>query len=181
MAFYESDFRSSEFTAEDVSYQSTRYGKPIIISSESPAHSTSKIPDPNPIYNHSVKKMAESDSQFAHTAQESQISLPTSKENADQQLKEPSDGELEDAEKAEKPPPNPWTDPKSFPEGGAKAWLTVAGASACLFVSFGWVNCVGVFQEYYETHQLKEYTASNIAWIPALQSRSSASYMIPFF
>lgn len=113
--------------------------------------------------------MAESDSQFAHTAQESQISLPTSKENADQQLKEPSDGELEDAEKAEKPPPNPWTDPKSFPEGGAKAWLTVAGASACLFVSFGWVNCVGVFQEYYETHQLKEYTASNIAWIPALQ------------
>ena len=93
-----------------------------------------------------------------------------------QQLKETSDVESEDAEKAEKPPPNAWMDPKSFPEGGAKAWLTVAGASACLFVSFGWVNCVGIFQDYYQTHQLKEYSASNIAWIPALQSKSSSSY-----
>ncbi|CAI7655009.1 unnamed protein product [Penicillium glandicola] len=56
-----------------------------------------------------------------------------------------------------------------FPEGGKHGWLTVAGASACLFVSFGWVNCVGIFQEYYQTHQLKEYTASEIAWIPSLQ------------
>ena len=92
--------------------------------------------------------------------------------NGDQQSKQPSDVGLEDAEKAEKPPPNPWMDPKSFPDGGAKAWLTVAGSSACLFVSFGWVNCVGVFQEYYQTHQLKQYSPSNIAWIPALQSRS---------
>lgn len=125
--------------------------------------------------------MAEPDSQSAPTAHDSQVSLPISKKDADQQLKEASDGELEDAEKAEKPPPNPWMDPKSFPEGGAKAWLTVAGASACLFVSFGWVNCVGIFQEYYQTHQLKEYTASNIAWIPALQSRLSSSYMVPSF
>lgn len=125
--------------------------------------------------------MAEPDSQSAPTAHDSQVSLPISKKDADQQLKEASDGEPEDAEKAEKPPPNPWMDPKSFPEGGAKAWLTVAGASACLFVSFGWVNCVGIFQEYYQTHQLKEYTASNIAWIPALQSRLSSSYMVPSF
>ena len=125
--------------------------------------------------------MAQPDSQSAPTAHDSQVSLPTSKRDADQQLKEASDAELEDAEKAEKPPPNPWMDPKSFPEGGAKAWLTVAGASACLFVSFGWVNCVGIFQEYYQTHQLKEYTASDIAWIPALQSRLSSSYMLPSF
>jgi len=59
-----------------------------------------------------------------------------------------------------------------FPEGGKDAWLTVAGASACLFVSFGWVNCVGIFEEYYRAHQLKEYTAFDVAWIPALQSRS---------
>ena len=75
-----------------------------------------------------------------------------------------------DEEMVEKPEVNPWMDPKSFPEGGAQAWLTVAGASACLFVSFGWVNCVGVFQEYYSTHQLKQYSASDVAWIPALQS-----------
>ena len=86
----------------------------------------------------------------------------------------------QDAEKVEKPPVNPWMDPNSFPDGGAKAWLTVAGASACLFVSFGWVNCVGVFQDYYQTHQLKEYTASDISWIPALQSRGSPFHEIQF-
>jgi hypothetical protein len=85
-----------------------------------------------------------------------------------------------DAEKVEKPAPNPWTDPKSFPDGGAKAWLTVAGASACLFVSFGWINCVGIFQDYYQTHQLKQYSPSNIAWIPALQGRQPPLQSIHF-
>lgn len=54
----------------------------------------------------------------------------------------------QDAEKTveENKPVNPWADPSSFPDGGAKAWLTVAGGACCLFVSFGWINCVGVFQ-----------------------------------
>ena len=117
--------------------------------------------------------MAESDSQRADTRHNSEVSLPASQKNAERQSKEASDAEPEDVEKAEKPPPNPWMDPKSFPDGGAKAWLTVAGASACLFVSFGWVNCVGIFQEYYQSNQLKDYTASDISWIPALQSTSS--------
>lgn len=76
---------------------------------------------------------------------------------------------IQDAENAEKPPMNPWMDPKSFPDGGTKAWLAVAGSSACLFVSFGWINCIGVFQDYYQTHQLREYSPSQIAWIPSLQ------------
>jgi hypothetical protein len=76
---------------------------------------------------------------------------------------------IQDVENAEKPPINPWMDPKSFPDGGAKAWLTVAGSSACLFVSFGWINCIGIFQDYYQTHQLREYSPSQIAWIPSLQ------------
>lgn len=120
--------------------------------------------------------MAESDPQPAHTGHDSEVSREALENNTDQQSKELSDAELEDTEKAEKPPPNPWMDPKSFPDGGAKAWLTIAGSSACLFVSFGWINCVGVFQEYYQTNQLKDYTASEIAWIPALQSRSFLSY-----
>ncbi|KAF3483909.1 monocarboxylate permease-like protein [Arthroderma uncinatum] len=65
---------------------------------------------------------------------------------------------------------SPWKDLEdSYPEGGAVAWLTVAGASASLFVSFGWVNCVGIFQSYYHTHQLKAYTESEVAWISSLQ------------
>ncbi|KAL9619597.1 MAG: hypothetical protein Q9160_005784 [Pyrenula sp. 1 TL-2023] len=69
----------------------------------------------------------------------------------------------------EKKPANPMMDPSSFPEGGTEAWLTVAGAAACLFVSFGWVNAVGFFQDYYERNQLKEYSPSQIAWISSLQ------------
>jgi len=75
-----------------------------------------------------------------------------------------------DAAKAEAPLENPWANAE-FPEGGTKAWLTVAGGSACLFVSFGWVNCIGVFQDYYATNQLRSYSQSEISWIPALQSR----------
>ena len=120
--------------------------------------------------------MAESDPQPAHTNHDSEMSREALEKDTDQGSKELSDAEPEDAEKAVKPPPNPWMDPKSFPDGGAKAWLTIAGSSACLFVSFGWINCVGIFQEYYETHQLKAYTPSEIAWIPALQSRSLCSY-----
>lgn len=68
---------------------------------------------------------------------------------------------------------NPWTDPASFPDGGSKAWLAVAGCSACLFVSFGWVNCVGTFQSYYQENQLRGYSSAEIAWIPALQGKLS--------
>jgi hypothetical protein len=44
-------------------------------------------------------------------------------------------------EEAPNPPPNPWMDPSSFPDGGRKAWMTVAASSACFFVSWGWINC----------------------------------------
>ena len=38
---------------------------------------------------------------------------------------------------APKAPYNPWADPSSFPDGGSEAWLVVAGAAACFFVSWG--------------------------------------------
>jgi hypothetical protein len=40
----------------------------------------------------------------------------------------------------------------------------------------GWINCIGVFQDYYQTHELSQYSSSTIAWIPALE----ASVSIPF-
>jgi hypothetical protein len=46
-------------------------------------------------------------------------------------------------------PLNPWMDPAAFPDGGATAWLTVLAAACCFFVSWGWINCVGVFQDYF--------------------------------
>jgi hypothetical protein len=43
-------------------------------------------------------------------------------------------------EEANVAPSKPWN-PNDFPDGGAKAWLVVAGAFCCLAVSFGWINC----------------------------------------
>ncbi|KAI9723733.1 MAG: hypothetical protein M1812_001033 [Candelaria pacifica] len=78
-------------------------------------------------------------------------------------------GDLEEAV-AEKPPIPSMMDPSSFPDGGLEAWMVVVGAFCCLFCSFGWINCIGVFQEYYQTHQLKAYSPSTIAWIPSLET-----------
>ncbi|KAF7558189.1 hypothetical protein G7Z17_g122 [Cylindrodendrum hubeiense] len=55
------------------------------------------------------------------------------------------------------------------PNGGTKAWLVVLGAWCTSFCSFGWINSVGVFQEYYQNNILKDYSASTISWIPSLQ------------
>ncbi|KAF5247319.1 hypothetical protein FANTH_6410 [Fusarium anthophilum] len=55
-----------------------------------------------------------------------------------------------------------------FPDGGLKAWTVVIGAFCGLFVSFGWTNCVGVFQAYYEANQLQDLSPSTVSWIPAL-------------
>lgn len=75
-----------------------------------------------------------------------------------------------DVEKGAGPPPgNPMMDPKSFPDGGWSAWLCCVGGFCCLFCSFGWINTVGVFQDYYQTHMLKNYSSSTVSWIPSLE------------
>jgi hypothetical protein len=74
------------------------------------------------------------------------------------------------------------------PDGGAKAWFTVLGAFCGLFVSFGWINCmctaepfndrdcadfilgIGVFQTYYESHQLRDMSTSSVTWITSLET-----------
>ncbi|KAF2994039.1 hypothetical protein E8E13_000394 [Curvularia kusanoi] len=56
------------------------------------------------------------------------------------------------------------------PDGGAKAWLAVAGAWCGLFVSFGWITCMGLFQAHYQNHQLSAYSPSSIAWIPSVET-----------
>lgn len=56
-------------------------------------------------------------------------------------------------------------------EGGTKAWLAVAGSAAGMFVSFGWVNCIGLFQAEYEINQLKSYSTSDVAWITSMECK----------
>lgn len=60
---------------------------------------------------------------------------------------------------------------REAPEGGLRAWLTVAGSAAALFVTFGWVNCIGLFQAQYEAHELRQYSSSEISWITSMECR----------
>ncbi|KUM65795.1 hypothetical protein ACN42_g1262 [Penicillium freii] len=52
---------------------------------------------------------------------------------------------------------------------GLRAWIVVFGAWCCLFCAFGWVNAIGIFQEYYQNNQLHSYSASSISWILSLE------------
>ncbi|KAH8700976.1 major facilitator superfamily domain-containing protein [Talaromyces proteolyticus] len=67
-------------------------------------------------------------------------------------------------------------DPNIFPDGGFQAWFCIVGGFCTIFASMGWVNCIGVFQDYYQAHQLSSYSPSTVAWIPAAQS-----FMLFFF
>ncbi|KAI1011746.1 hypothetical protein LB503_004814 [Fusarium chuoi] len=54
-------------------------------------------------------------------------------------------------------------------DGGHRAWLSTFGAWWAMFITFGWVNSLGVFQSYYEQTLLPEYSTSSIAWIASVQ------------
>ncbi|KAK9320449.1 major facilitator superfamily domain-containing protein [Lipomyces orientalis] len=55
------------------------------------------------------------------------------------------------------------------PDMGLRAWLCVFGAWWGFFCSFGYINCLGIFQEYYIENQLSSYSASTTSWINSLQ------------
>ncbi|CAK7237047.1 hypothetical protein SBRCBS47491_009844 [Sporothrix bragantina] len=64
----------------------------------------------------------------------------------------------------------PETPSDAYPDGGKAAWAVVAGSWCCVFVSVGWVACIGDFQSYYQANQLKAYSPSAIGWIPSTQT-----------
>lgn len=53
----------------------------------------------------------------------------------------------------------------SFPDGGLEAWLVVLGGWCALVCTFGLINSVGVFEQYYVSGPLKEYDQSTVSWI----------------
>ncbi|KAK4118205.1 MFS general substrate transporter [Parathielavia appendiculata] len=54
------------------------------------------------------------------------------------------------------------------PDGGARAWLVVAGAACIFFSCLGFMNSFGVFQEYYMANQLRHHSPDDVAWIGSL-------------
>ncbi|OAQ82558.1 monocarboxylate permease-like protein [Purpureocillium lilacinum] len=68
---------------------------------------------------------------------------------------------------------NPGSKPNDLgppPDGGIDAWLVVVGGFCTVFASFGWINCIGIFQDYYQHHQLASYSPSTVAWISSTES-----------
>jgi hypothetical protein len=56
-------------------------------------------------------------------------------------------------------------DKDDFPEGGLKGWSVVVGSFCGSFSVFGIINSTAVLLEYFQQHQLKEYSPSQIGWI----------------
>lgn len=81
-----------------------------------------------------------------------------------------TDSEKGEGDNAPAPPPAAPAgfNPADFPDGGREAWLVVFGGFLALFCSFGLVNCIGVFQQYYVDGPLSNYSNSEVSWIPSL-------------
>ncbi|KAH8815443.1 MFS monocarboxylate transporter [Xylogone sp. PMI_703] len=56
----------------------------------------------------------------------------------------------------------------TFPEGGTKAWLVIFGSFCIICGTFGLISSVGLFQAYWQEHQLSSYTSRDIGWISAV-------------
>ena len=56
------------------------------------------------------------------------------------------------------------------PDGGVRAWLVAAGGFALFFCCLGFQNSFGTFEQYYLTHQLRDQSPDNIAWIGSLSA-----------
>ena len=80
-----------------------------------------------------------------------------------------------DPEKAPSPKASSVSDP---PDSGLKAWSVVLGAWCCLFASFGWINCIGIFPNHYQNNELREYTPSTVAWITSVEVRIGTAQLI---
>ncbi|KAG9229932.1 MFS monocarboxylate transporter [Amylocarpus encephaloides] len=56
----------------------------------------------------------------------------------------------------------------NFPEGGTRAWLVIFGSFSIICGTFGLISSVGLFQSYWQTHQLAHYTSRDVGWIAAV-------------
>ncbi|KAJ7511314.1 MFS general substrate transporter [Mycena galericulata] len=60
--------------------------------------------------------------------------------------------------------------PPAFPEGGARAWATVAGTFLVQFCGFGYTTSFGVYQDFYTRDYLTHSSSSAISWIGSVNA-----------
>ncbi|KAJ5771157.1 uncharacterized protein N7511_003208 [Penicillium nucicola] len=82
------------------------------------------------------------------------VDIEATQEVADDTTISTSSGEKNEFEKA--------------PDGGLQAWLVTAGTACIFFSGLGFSNSFGIFEQYYLSHQLKNESADNVAWIGSL-------------
>ncbi|KAJ7087163.1 MFS general substrate transporter [Mycena epipterygia] len=70
----------------------------------------------------------------------------------------------------------PTQDVADPPDGGFRAFIVLCGTFAGFFATFGHLSSWGVFQEYYQQHQLHHSTPSQISWIGSI---STAMLFLP--
>lgn len=59
-------------------------------------------------------------------------------------------------------------DPFPGDQNALAAWVVLLGSFLALFASFGLMVSIGTLQEYWQFHQLSDYTASEVGWIPSV-------------
>ncbi|CAI7612962.1 unnamed protein product [Penicillium pancosmium] len=59
-------------------------------------------------------------------------------------------------------------DKDTFPENSRQAWSCLLGSFLMMFPSFGFQTAIGSVQDYISTHQLSEYSVSDVGWITAV-------------
>jgi hypothetical protein len=52
-----------------------------------------------------------------------------------------------------------------YPEGGLRAWLVVLGGLCGMMAAFGFMNIIGIIQQYLRNNELKEYSDASVGWI----------------
>lgn len=70
--------------------------------------------------------------------------------------------------------------PPDAPEGGRAAYLSLLGGSLGVFISFGWVNCIALFQAYYQSNQLSNYVRFSLSF-PARHTQANGNSRPPKF
>lgn len=114
-------------------------------------------------------KNAEDTSLTNHLVSHTTTTTTTNPSDPANTLIEPTE-KVPDLTSADNNDPTPHEDDQdeNFPEGGSRAWTVVLGSFCGQFAVFGIINSTGVFQEYFSTHQLKDYSPSQIGWIFSL-------------
>ncbi|KAK1253387.1 hypothetical protein MKX07_001464 [Trichoderma sp. CBMAI-0711] len=62
------------------------------------------------------------------------------------------------------------TELEPAPDGGLRAWLVALGAASIFFCCLGFSNSFGTFTEYYLSHQLRDHSPDDVAWIGSLSA-----------